>query len=130
MLGLAEISGPKYEEQEARRLVVQAAQERLEEIRRSDASGFAEVYDDLAQHYTHRFASVGGLGQDEGHAHAEHYLQYLDLSRTLLDVERQAVLRLRDEGRVTDETLREMEYELDLDETRLIAATTMPGRTV
>jgi hypothetical protein len=54
----------------------------------------------------------------------------LDLSRTLLDVERQAVLRLRDEGRVTDETLREMEYELDLDETRLIAATTMPGRTV
>jgi monovalent cation/hydrogen antiporter len=129
MLCLAETSGPKYEEQEARRLVVQAAQARLEEIRRSDASGFAEVYDDLAQHYTHRLASVGGLGEDEGQAHAEHYVQYLDLSRTLLDVERQAVLRLRDEGRVTDETLREMEYELDLDETRLIAATNMPGRT-
>ena len=38
-------------------------------------------------------------------------------------VERQAALRLRDEGRVTDEILRDIEYELDLSETRLAAAT-------
>ena len=58
ILGLAETSGPKCEELEARRLVLEAAQARLEEIRQSDPSGFADVYDDLAQHYKHRLASV------------------------------------------------------------------------
>ena len=61
ILGLAEASAHNCEEQEARRLVLQAAQERLEDIRRKDPSGFAEVYDDLEQHYKHRLASVGGL---------------------------------------------------------------------
>jgi CPA1 family monovalent cation:H+ antiporter len=123
ILGLAETSAPKCEEQQARRLVLEAARARLKDIRQSDPSGFAEVYDDLEQHYRHRLASVGGLSQEQEKAHAEHYFRYLDLSRTLLEVERHAALRLRDEGRVTDEMLREMEHELDLNETRLIAAT-------
>ena len=123
ILGLAETPGPKCEELEARRLVLQAAQAHLEEIRRSDPTGFAEVYDDLAQHYQHRLASVSGLSQEQDQAHAEHYFQYLDLSRRLLEVERKTALRLRDEGRITDEALRELEHEQDLSETRLIAAT-------
>ncbi len=57
ILGLAEPAGSKHEEQEARRLVLQAAQTRLEDMRRRDASGFVEVYDDLAQHYRHRLAA-------------------------------------------------------------------------
>ncbi len=36
-------------------------------------------------------------------------------------MERDAALRLRDEGRITDEALREMETEIDLSETRLMA---------
>ncbi len=64
-LGLAEPSGPRREELEARRLVLEAAQARLEEIRQSDPLDAAEVYDDLAQHYKHRLAvsviaSTGG----------------------------------------------------------------------
>ncbi len=126
VLGLAEPGGPKREEQEARRLVLQAAQARLEDIRRNDPSGFAEVYDDLEQHYKHRLASLmvgaGEHEREQDQAHAEHYTRYLDVSRTLLEVERQAALRLRNEGRITDEALREMENEMDLSEIQLIAA--------
>ncbi len=125
ILGLAEPGGPKPEEVEARRLVLLAAQARLEDMRRRDASYFAEVYDDLEQHYKHRLASVmanGGGHGEEDKIHAEHYSRYLDVSRTLLEVERHTALRLRDEGRITDEALRELENEMDLDETRMIAA--------
>jgi len=121
-LGLAGTSGPTSEERDARRLVLQATQARLKEIRRSDSSNFAEIYDDLEQHYKHRLVSLGGDLPDEDKAHAEHYVRYLDLSRELLDVERKTALRLRDEGRITDDVLRELEREQDLNETRLIAA--------
>ncbi len=121
ILGVVESPGAKCEGQEARRLVLEAARERLEEIRQSDPSRFAEVYDDLEQHYDHRLAGVGGLTRDP---RAEHYFRYLDLSRTLVQVERATALHLRDQGRITDEILRELEYELDLNESRLAAATT------
>jgi CPA1 family monovalent cation:H+ antiporter len=119
LLGIQESLGPKREEQEARRLVLQAAQARLEDIRRRDSKRFAGVYDDLEQHYKHRLASVAA---PEDRTHADHYSRYLDVSHTLLEVERHTALRLRDEGRITDETLREMETEMDLSETSLIAA--------
>ena len=73
-----------------------------------------------------------GPGREQDQAHAEHYSRYLDVSRTLLEVERHAALRLRDEGRITDEALREMENEMDLSETQLIAALeqqTLDGRS-
>jgi monovalent cation/hydrogen antiporter len=122
LLGLVGISGPKCEGLQARRLVLEAAVTRLEEIRQGDPMGSADSYDDIAWHYKQRLASVSGCGHDEDVAYATHYLQYLDLSRVLLDVERQTSLRLRNAGRITDEVLREMEHEQDLNETRLIAA--------
>lgn len=122
ILGLAETSGPRFEEEEARRLVLQAAQARLEDMRRRDPSRFAEVYDDLEQHYNDRLAGLTGLAQEQNKASAERYFRYLDLSRTLLEVERHTALRLRDEGRISDEALRELEHEQDLTETRLIGA--------
>jgi CPA1 family monovalent cation:H+ antiporter len=65
---------------------------------------------------------VGAGGREQDQAHAEHYARYLDVSRTLLEVERHAALRLRNEGRITDEALREMENEMDLSEIQLVAA--------
>jgi Na+/H+ antiporter len=121
LLGLAGPSKPGNEEPEARLLILQSALDRLEESRQKDSIGPAELYDDLALHYRRRMASVIP-GNEERTSHAENYFQYLDLSRTLLDVERQTALRLRDEGRITDELQREMELEMDLNETRLNAA--------
>lgn len=73
-------------------------------------------------HYRDRLTSIVGPSRAGGHSDIQHYRQYLDLSRTLLDVERRTALRLRDEGRIMDEALREIEHELDLAETRLIAS--------
>jgi hypothetical protein len=56
---------------------------------------------------------------------AENYFEYLDLSLTLLKGERKKPLRLREEGRITDEVLSGIEYELDLREARLTAASTI-----
>jgi CPA1 family monovalent cation:H+ antiporter len=38
------------------------------------------------------------------------------ISRDLLRLERQTAVRLRNEGRINDETLRQLEHELDLRE--------------
>lgn len=122
LLGLAEKSGPKREAMEARRLVLEAAQARLENMRLSDSSEFVQVYDDLAQHYKRRLASVSGASQEQDSTDADQHFRYLDLSRMLLGVERHAALCMRDEGRITDESLREIENELDLSEARFVAA--------
>jgi len=122
MLGLAGMPGPKCEEQQARGIVLEATLARLEEIRQSDPTGIADLYDDMARHYKQRLASVSAGSHAPDAAHAEHYFRYLDLSRVLLDVERRTSLHLRDAGRITDELLREMEHEQDLSETRLISA--------
>jgi monovalent cation/hydrogen antiporter len=119
MLRLAGAAGPRCEEQEARRLVLQAALEYLESRRSTNMSDSAGLYDDLALHYRDRLASVtGGDGDGPGSKRAN-YNRYLEVSRKLLDVERQTALRLRDEGRITDDILRQLEHELDLSETRL-----------
>src|SRR5262249_19184120 len=120
-LGLAGASDARTEMQKARGLVLRAAVDRLEDMRRNDSSDQDELYGHVAQHYEQRLASVGAGRQDDDKIQAEHHLRYLDLSRTLLDVERQAALRLRDNGTITDEVLREVEHELDLSESRLLA---------
>lgn len=46
--------------------------------------------------------------------------QLHDIQKSLLSMERQLILSLRRDGSITDEILRKLEYELDLEETRLI----------
>jgi len=120
-LGLAETPGPKCEELEARRLVLEAALSRLQEMRKTDSPESRDLYDDLERHYQQRLASVRVSARDDDKVHAESYSRYLDLSRTLLATERDAALRLRDQGRINDEVQREMEHDMDLRETRLAA---------
>ena len=120
-LGLAETAGPKCEELEARRLVIEATLARLEEMRKMDSPDSAELYDDLERHYQQRLASVSENTREDK-AHAESYSRYLDISRMLLATEREAALRLRYQGRINDEVQREMEHEMDLRETRLAVA--------
>ena len=84
LLGLAGTDKSKREEQEARRMVLEATLARLEEIRRDDPEGIGDVYDDLARHYEHRLASLGGGNVEPDNSGAVHYYRYLDLSRRLL----------------------------------------------
>ena len=123
-LGLGGGSGPHTQETEARRAVLEAGLRYLENRRQRDQPAFADLYDDLAQHYQHRLAGLTGDSNDVDGSEQERYARYLDLSRELLDTERQTALRMRDEGRIGDGVLRELEHELDLSEARLNAATT------
>jgi monovalent cation/hydrogen antiporter len=111
-LGLAGASGPDCEEQEARRIVLEAAVSHLEDAKERDSAEAAALYEDLTGHYRQRLAGL----QDGDHN------RHLDLSLEALRVERETAIRLRDEGRINDEILRRIERELDLNESRIAAA--------
>ena len=51
----------------------------------------------------------------------EFYNRYIEVSRELLRIERQTAVRLRNERRISVELLRQLERELDLDESRFLA---------
>ena len=116
MLGLAE-GASTTEEDEARRLMIQAALDHLESCRKDGDPEFDEIYDDLAGHYHHQLASLGGKDGDE--ERPDVYGRFLEVSRDLLGVEREKIISLRDQGRISDEVLRRLETELDLNESRL-----------
>jgi CPA1 family monovalent cation:H+ antiporter len=119
-LGLAGTTGPNYEEQEARRIVIEAAMAHLEEAKQRDKKEFAWLYDDLVGHYRHRLAWL--LPTNEDRAEVVDHGRYLELSREALRIERETAVRLRNEGRINDEALRRIERELDLSESRLTVA--------
>ena len=119
-LGLAGAVGPNCEEQEARRIVLEAAVSHLEDAKERDSQESAPLYEDLSRHYHQRLASLqpGGGNPEEI---ADHN-RYLELSLEASRVERETAIRLRDEGRINDEVLRRIERELDLSESRMASS--------
>jgi CPA1 family monovalent cation:H+ antiporter len=116
-LGLAGAAGPSCEEQEARRIVIEAALSHLEDAKGRDSKETAPLYQDLTQHYSQRLAS---LQPDDGNQKdAAVHERHMALSLEVLRVERETAIRLRDENRINDEVLRRIERELDLNESRL-----------
>ena len=118
-LGLAGASGPNCEEYDARRLMLEAAIQHIEGSRSHDQQEFAGVYDDLAQHYRDELAELRGGNGDGDNANGSQNERHRNLAREVLGVERQTLIALRDEGRISDEVLRDLERKLDLGETRL-----------
>jgi Na+/H+ antiporter len=118
VLGVPGSSKDENDEEEklARREMLDAALAHLEESRKGDESEFQEIYDDLTGHYRHRLAAVSGKDNPEDGLRPDHRERHTRLLRDLLRVERQTALRLRNQGRINDETLRQLEYELDLRE--------------
>jgi CPA1 family monovalent cation:H+ antiporter len=119
-LGLAGLTGPNCEEQEARRIVIEAALSHLQEAKERDSKEVAGLYEDLAGHYRQRQASLEANDRNQGHL-ADHQ-RYLDLTREVLRIERETAVRLRNEGRINDQVLRRIERELDLSESRFVLA--------
>jgi monovalent cation/hydrogen antiporter len=120
-LGLAGTQDSFHEQQEARGLIAEAALKRLNELRQKDNSDFAELYEDMSQHYQHRLDSLRRPEDAEGKTRPGRHERYQEVSRELLGVERQTALKLRREGRISDEVARQIERELDLSATRLKA---------
>jgi CPA1 family monovalent cation:H+ antiporter len=116
-LGLAGAASRDTEEEEARRAILETALRRLEEARENDMSGYAEVFDNLEFHYRNRLAH---LTEEEAGVLSERNRRFVELARELLQVERRTAIRLRNEDRINDELLRQLELELDLIEARFL----------
>jgi CPA1 family monovalent cation:H+ antiporter len=119
-LGLASAPGERTQSSEeedfARREMLQAALAHLQSTRTESESEFQEIYDDLSGHYQHRLAAVSAADNPGNALTPGHRERHTRLLRDLLRIERQTAIRLRDRGRINDETLRQLEYELDLRE--------------
>src|SRR5215469_16137096 len=118
MLGLAGTSGPNCEAREARRIMTRMVLQRLEQARAQDIPELEPVYNDLKHHYEDRLQRLARKNNG-GEESSEHYARVLDLNRDLLRAERETALSLRAAGRISDETLRQIERELDLRESEL-----------
>ena len=118
-LGLAGPKGRESEEDEARKAMVEAALAHLENARKKDGDEFGGVYEDFEARYKHRLAKLTGTADAEIGANPAVYARYVEFARELLRAERKTAMKLRDEGRISDEVLRRVEHELDLSEERL-----------
>ena len=126
-LGLAgDVAEEEREEIEARQLVAEAGLARLDELKGEDwvREDTAERMRDLYEFRRRRFAarltgqSENGEGEN-GDNYEERSEAYQRFRRELLGAEREELLRLRDQGRLSDETRRRIERDLDLEDARL-----------
>jgi len=111
------------EEDVARVAAARAALERLEEldeergeVPEQSLRRLHELYEFRLRRYEARLDEEGG---DAGADLEEGSLAYQRLRADILERERQAIIGLRNRGRITDEALRRVEHDLDLDEARL-----------
>jgi CPA1 family monovalent cation:H+ antiporter len=110
----------------ARLEAAQAALDRLDELEREERIG-EERLRRMRELYRARFrrcmAVIGGDGEDGRGAAAAHDTieRYSELRRELIGVERDAILALRNDGRLRQDTMRVIERDLDLEEARLPA---------
>jgi Na+/H+ antiporter len=116
LLGLANTPGRNLEEEEARRQMVQAALGYLEKSRTEDTSGLDEIYEDITGHYQQRLTALEPIVGTREDASPELHDRLAAISRELLRIERRTAVHLRNKGQISDETLRELEHELDLRE--------------
>jgi Na+/H+ antiporter len=114
MLGLAGVNEENTEETRARLAMVEAALAYLESARESEGPEMEPIYDELIHMQRQRLSLLDGKAVgDPGHD-PEHYDRFLDISRHLRALQRATILNLRNHNHIDDETLRKLEYELDL----------------
>jgi CPA1 family monovalent cation:H+ antiporter len=119
-LGVEDDGSEEREELDARVRVADAALARIEEVAAEDW-----VRDDTAERvrgmYQYRRNRFGALAGGDGAHYEERTDAYRQLMYDLFDVQREALIVLRNEGAISDEVRRRIERELDLEETRLQA---------
>ena len=113
--------GLREEEARARQRLLEAATRRLDEL---DPvwPGHRPLLDQLRETYRHRSEHVERQRDAaEGDEEDRELIEHREIRRTVIGAEREALLRLRAEGEVSDEVLRDLERELDLEERRMDA---------
>ena len=124
-LGLeGEESDEEHEEVEARLKAAEAALEKIDELEHEDwvRKDTATWIRNLYEFRRRRFAArLDGQPEDDGEEEdpEERSLAFQRFRRELLGAERAALIELRNQGRLSDETRRRIERDLDLEDARL-----------
>jgi Na+/H+ antiporter len=116
-LGIATDGTPAQERQRARLFAAQAALTRLQELAGQEWVPDALLMD-LRAHYEEKAAHANGHLDGTLSAHEDAFAASQRLHREIIVAERTAVIKLRDQGQIDDEALRDIERELDLEEQR------------
>lgn len=121
-LGLAGVPEDQEEEDQARRAMSEAAMRHLQTISERDGDQFRHLYEDVAQHYQRRMATLSGSESPHAEAALDDHQRYRDLNQELRRIEFDTALALRDQNRINDELLRKLQRELDFAEARAKSA--------
>jgi monovalent cation/hydrogen antiporter len=109
------------EEAVARMEAAQSALDRLDEMEEEERAGEAQLKR-LRDLYRSRFrmcqAVLGGEDPDVA-AREQRIVDYGELRRELIGIEREELLSLRGSGRLRNQTMRQIERDLDLEEARI-----------
>jgi monovalent cation/hydrogen antiporter len=116
------VTGDGAEEQEelrARMAATKAALDRLDELAGEDWTRDDTVarLHGLFEFRRRRLKARAGIWDDDGAE--DRSMAYQRLVRELLDAQRQAIVRLRNQGAISNDVMHRIERELDLEDTRL-----------
>jgi monovalent cation/hydrogen antiporter len=117
-LGITADGGDEEEEAEARSIAADAAVARLEDLAK-EWPDHLPLIDTLRAQYTHR-ASHNERDMPQSEAEQE-LIEHRQIRRAVIEAEREAVLRLREDGAISDDAFRRVERDLDLEEVRMEA---------
>ena len=118
-LGVVSTEDGSHDEVHARGLTTEAALARLEDLR-TRWPGHIELIDQLRDRYAHR-ARHDEQHHEDGDAAEQEMLEHGLIRREVIDAERQAAIGLHERGVITDEVLRRIERDLDLEDLRMEA---------
>jgi CPA1 family monovalent cation:H+ antiporter len=120
-LGIAADTGDADEEAQARQTAAQAAVNRIEELA-AQWPGHMELIDALRAEYTSRANHIEQhrRAADPDESERE-LLEHRQIRSAVIDAEREAILRMRETGGLSDDVFRRVERDLDLEELRMEA---------
>ena len=113
-LGLSGNLGGHGEEELARRQMISAALESLDQVKRESGQERPDSYEQLDRYYRRRLALLEQRFSKNGEPSEEQFVRQDSLAQQLRTIERSEALKLRDENKIHDEVLRRLERELDL----------------
>ncbi|MGH2472409.1 MAG: Na+/H+ antiporter [Candidatus Limnocylindria bacterium] len=119
-LGLGSDEDDEHEEAHARQELVDVALARIGELYDVWPT-HRELLDNLRSTYQHRAEHAEQHHEDPGSAAEQELIDHRAIRRDVIDAQREALARLRDEGTIDDDVMRNIERELDLEELRMEA---------
>jgi CPA1 family monovalent cation:H+ antiporter len=116
-LGVVATTGPDTEDAHARLAAVEAALRRLDDLE-DEYPGHRELVVQLRDRFEHEASHVWPHAEGPRDEAEQERLDHLEIRTAVLDAEREAVIRLRDDGVIGDEVLHRIERDLDLEALR------------